>query len=452
MPVERDDRPVARGGLRMTDSGYRAAWYGVAILFLAWTVSFIDRIILSLLIVPIQRDLGINDTQISLLHGAAFAIFYTLMGIPIARLADRAPRRPIIVAGIAFWCLATATCGLAKNFWHLFLARVAVGVGEATLAPAAYSMIYDWFPKEKLGRAHAVFNSGVTVGAGLAFIIGGTVIAMTAGIDSVQVPLVGELRNWQVVFVAVGLPGLLVAALMLTVTEPARRGGLPPPVPFAAVLGFMRSQPRAVFGHLAGFALAALVFNAFLAWAPTYLVRVHGMGPGQAGPLLGIGLVLFGSAGMITGGVLSDRWMRAGRGDAHMRAALVGCIGLMPVAALAPLAPEGWIAIAGLWAFFFFGAFPFGIGAAALQMITPAPMRAQLAALYLLCINLLGIGTGPTVTAVLTDYVFGRPEDVGRSLAVVGAVFGTLAALVLWRALAPFRASAARLAAAAAAR
>lgn len=431
----------------MSEASLRTAWYGVAILFLAWTVSFVDRIILSLLVEPIQRDLGINDTQISLLHGAAFAIFYTLMGIPIARLADRAARRPIIIAGITFWCLATAACGLAKSFWHLFLARVCVGVGEATLSPAAYSMIYDWFPREKLGRAHAVYNSGVTFGAGLALIIGGTVIAMTAQMDAIHLPLVGELRSWQFVFIVVGLPGLIVALLMLTVTEPARRGGLPPPVPVSGVVAFIREQRRGVFGHLVGFSLAALVFNAFLAWGPSYFVRVHGFAPGESGPWLGVGMIVFGSAGMLTGGWLSDRWMRQGHADAHMRAALVACVGLVPAAIVAPLAPTALLSMAGFWLFFFFAAFPFGIGAAALQMITPAPMRAQLAAFYLLCINLAGIGTGPTLTALLTDYWFARPDSVGQSLAIVGGTASTLAALVLWRGLAPFRASAAALAA-----
>lgn len=430
----------------MQQTNLKSAWYGVTILFLAWTVSFTDRIILSLLIIPIQRDLGINDTQISLLHGAAFAIFYTLMGIPIARLADRSARRPIIIVGMIVWNLASAACGLARDFWHLLVARIMVGVGEAALSPAAYSMIYDWFPKEKLGKAHAFYNSGVTVGAGLAFIIGGIVVGLTTGVDTLTLPVIGEIRSWQVVFFIAGLMGVPVILLMFTVTEPARRGGLPPPAPFSEIFRFALAQRGAVLGHLAGFALASLVFNSFLAWTPTFLVRVHGFSPGQAGPLLGIGLLVFGSAGMLTGGWISDKFMKAGHRDAHLRATLIACVGLVLAAALAPLAPLPSLTVVGLYLFFFFGAFPFGIGAAALQMITPAPMRAQYAAVYLLCINLAGIGTGPTVTALITDYVFGDPMAVGYSLALVGVIFSSLSALVFWLTLKPFSASALRLA------
>ena len=200
-----------------------SSWYGLAILFIAYTVSFVDRTILSLLVEPIKADLYLSDTQISLLHGLAFAIFYTFLGIPIARLADQRSRKLIITTGICVWSIMTAACGLAGRFSTLFLARVGVGVGEAALSPAAYSMISDMFPKNKLGLALSLYSSGVYVGAGLAFIIGGLAVEAALQLRMPELPLIGIVDGWQVIFFIVGLPGLLVALLMLTVKEPAPR-------------------------------------------------------------------------------------------------------------------------------------------------------------------------------------------------------------------------------------
>jgi len=168
------------------------AWYAVGILTVAYTFSYIDRQILSLMVGPIRADLGISDSAFSLLHGLAFAVFYTLLGVPIGRLADRRNRRNIIALGVAFWSLATVCCGLARSFWQLFAARVAVGVGEAALSPAAYSMLADLFPKEKLGRAIGIYSSGVFVGIGLSFIIGGMLIATIEAMGGITLPVVGH--------------------------------------------------------------------------------------------------------------------------------------------------------------------------------------------------------------------------------------------------------------------
>jgi len=199
------------------------AWYVVAVLTLTYTVSFIDRQIMSLMIEPIRRDLNITDTQVSLLIGLAFAVFYTLLGIPIARLADRRSRRTIIAVGIATWCFMTAFCGLARSYAQLFLARVGVGVGEAALSPSALSIISDYFPKRTRGRAIAVYNTGISLGTGLAMIVGGALVAHVMVSPPVRLPFVGELYAWQTVFMLVGLPGLFLALLMFTVREPRRR-------------------------------------------------------------------------------------------------------------------------------------------------------------------------------------------------------------------------------------
>jgi MFS family permease len=240
------------------DSGYPSAgyaWYVVVVLTIAYTVSFIDRQIMALMVEPIRRDLEISDTQMSLLLGLAFAVFYTLLGIPIARLADRYSRRGIIAAGIAVWCFMTAACGLSRNYAQLFLARVGVGVGEAALSPSALSMMSDYFPKETRGRAVAFYTMGISMGVGLAMILGGQVIALVSQAPPVTLPVVGQLFAWQTVFVVVGLPGILVAALMLTVREPPRKGRM---TGGGAPTGTCRWPPSRVSSDGAGGCTAAI--------------------------------------------------------------------------------------------------------------------------------------------------------------------------------------------------
>ncbi|MBL8631225.1 MAG: MFS transporter, partial [Rhodospirillaceae bacterium] len=199
------------------------AWYVVGVLVLAYTVSYIDRTILTLMVKPIRETLQISDVQISLLHGLAFAIFYTVLGVPIGWLADRVNRTKVIAVGIFVWSLMTAACGLSRSFWQMFMARVGVGVGEAALSPAAYSLLNDYFKADRRTLAISIYATGVYIGSGLALIVGGGVIAVT---PSLELPFVGHMEPWQVVFLAVGLPGLVVAVLMKTVKEPLRRGVL----------------------------------------------------------------------------------------------------------------------------------------------------------------------------------------------------------------------------------
>ena len=200
------------------DSNFPApavAWSTLGILFLAYVSSFVDRMIIGLLVEPIKRDFQISDTQVSLLLGLSFAIFYCVVALPIGRLVDIWSRKKIITVGITLWSLMTALCGLAQNYAQLFLARVGVGVGEASLAPAAYSILADTFPPRKLGLAMGIFNMGTAVGAGLALIIGGTIISFVTGENEGTISLFGIefLSGWQWVFILVGLPGLLIAVL-----------------------------------------------------------------------------------------------------------------------------------------------------------------------------------------------------------------------------------------------
>jgi len=408
-------------------------WYTVAVLTVAYVFSFIDRSILTLLVGPIRADLGISDTQVSLLHGLAFAIFYTLLGIPIASLADRRNRRNIIAAGVAFWSLATAACGLTRNFWQLFLARVGVGVGEAALSPAAYSMIADSFPPQKLGRALSVYTLGAIAGIGFALMIGGAVIGTVMTATDTTLPLVGTVRPWQLVFFIVGLPGLLVALWILTLREPERRrlpvageaAGLKPLLPH------MRLHWQSYAAHLAGFALLGIVLNSLTAWTPSHFIRSFGQTPGQSGFWLGSLIAIFGTSGIIAGGWWSDRAQRLGRPDGPMRVGVISALGSLLFGVVAPLAGSLELALALYAPLLFFSTFAYGAAPAAVQMMTPAPMRAVASAIYLFFLNFVGMGLGPLMTAAVTDYVFGNDLAVGRSLSVVVGISAALSALLL---------------------
>ncbi len=408
----------------------------------AYIFSFIDRTILTLLVGPIRADLGISDTQISLLHGFAFAIFYTLLGIPIATLADRKNRRNIIAVGIAFWSIATAACGLSKGFWSLFAARVGVGVGEAALSPAAYSMIADSFPEERLGRALGIYSVGAFIGAGLAFIIGGMVVGVVTTAESITLPWVGTVQPWQTVFFIVGLPGVLVALWVMTLREPARRRTtqlVQQQAGLALLLTYMRCHWRAFTAHLVGFSLLGLLFNATIAWMPTYLIRTFELPASQAGLWLGSVLLVFSTAGILTGSYLTDWLRRRGRSDATMLVGLLSAVCLLPFAMTATTVGSLVSCLLLFVPLIFFSTFAWGAAAAAIQIITPNRMRATASAIYLFFLNLLGIGFGPTLVAMTTDYVFGNDAAVGQSIAVVAGITAPLAALFLWWGMKPFR-------------
>jgi MFS family permease len=419
----------------------------VALLTLAYVFSFIDRQILNLLVGPIERDLDIGEKQMSLLMGASFAVFYTLFGIPLGRLADSRSRRWLVVLGIAVWSLMTAGCGLARKFWQLALARMGVGVGEASLSPAAYSLIADSFPPERRSTALGVYGMGIYIGAGMAFILGGLVVQFTGSQPSFVLPLIGSLRSWQLVFILVGLPGLLVALLLLTIREPARGGFRPPSpgdragaaVPLGAVRAYL-SANRVTFTCLyLGIAMAALNGYGATAWVPTFFIRRHGWSTGDTGLVFGLIYGVCGTLGIVTAGRLADRLHRRGRGDANVGVALFSVAASLPFFVLFPLVSSGQWAAVLLAPASLFGAMPFGLAPAAIQQLTPNAMRAQASALYLFVINLIGLGLGPTIVAALTEDVFGDKNALHLSLSIVAVISLLCSAALLWRGLDHYR-------------
>ena len=411
----------------------RLGWYAVAVLFLAYTFSYVDRVILTILVEPIQRDLNINDSQLALLHGLAFVIFYVGLGIPLGYVADRISRKKLIVASIAIWSLTTAACGLTKSFGQLFSARIGVGIGEAGLSPASYSLIGDYFAPGKRSAALGAYTVAMFFGGGLALLIGGLVVQAVGSNPNVTLPLVGEIRSWQAVFILVGLPGLLVALLALTIREPQRRSDhavlaseQPKGPGFAEQFARHRSS---YLLHFAGFAALSIPFNVTLLWARPFLSRVLGLTPAQGAFAVGTLMMLFCSLGVVVGSLMADRMQRRGQLDGTVRVALLAACGLVVPLAIFPFMPTVVSACVVLAVILFFGAFAYGAGPAALQMITPNGQRAMMSALYLLGINIVGLTVGPTMTGVLTDYLFHDKAAVGYSAAIVGVIGALLACL-----------------------
>ena len=423
------------------------AWYVVAVLTVAYIISFIDRQIINLMVAPIQRDLEINDIQISLLMGLSFAFFYTLFGIPLGRLADVSSRRLIISVGIAFWSLMTAGCGMTRKFWDLALMRMGVGVGEAALSPAAYSLIADYFPPHRRSTAMSVYSMGIYIGSGLAFVLGGAVVKFASAQESFEVPVIGFVRNWQLVFFIVGLPGLLVALLLLTVKEPTRKafssaGSRPHRVATIKETFQYVLDNKATFICLnLGVALVTLNAYASTSWVPSLFIRRYGWSQGQTGIVYGTILAVSGPLGVVTGGWIADRWQQKGLPDSPVRVAWLSTLCGITFTVLYPLAPSAYQTAFFLLPMVFFSSMPFGVAPAAIQRMMPNSMRAQATAIYLFVINIIGMGLGPTVAAVLTEKVFGDKACVHYSLLVVGFTSHVFASVLLWFSMKNYRRS-----------
>lgn len=415
------------------------AWATVFVLMAAYALAFVDRQILTLLVEPVQRDLKITDTQFSLLSGLAFTLFYTIMGIPFAWLADRSSRRNLIIASIGFWSLMTAACGMANSFLTLFLARIGVGVGEAGLSPAAYSMIADNFPPARRARPLGVYAIGSICGVGLALIIGGAVIQWAMTAPPVSLPLLGELKSWQLAFLIVSLPGPILMLAMLPLHEPKRQEKAlaegETRQSFMAFLG-RRWKPFTLLSL--GYSLVGVSVAAYLTWTPAFMVRSFGWEMSQIGAAYGTILLIFGTGGILLGGWWSDRMASRGAEDAVLRVAMTGAAVALPFALAAPFAPTGILAMAVIAVMSFAFGLTQGLPAPSLQAIAPNRLRARVMALYLLIGNIIAFTVGPTGVALISDYWLKDPARIGVAMAIMSAIVLPLGLLSLFAARSSF--------------
>lgn len=417
------------------DLGY--AWYTVSVLTVCYTLSFIDRQIFGLLVGPIKAEFGVSDTQIGLLSGLAFSLFYTLVSLPLGRLVDRYSRRIIIGAGVFFWSLMTAACAVAPGYGGLFLARMGVGIGEATLAPAAVSMISDSFPNDRLGSAMSLYGIGIYLGSGLALLLGGAVIAAVSQIPAITLPVFGEIASWRATFMIVGLPGLFIAFWALSLREPARKNtlkamdGQTAQLTLRETLVEVGKRWQAVAGIALGLMFQAVALYSYMLWSPATLQRTFDWSPQVTGLVMGIVVLIGGTAGMLAGGRFSDRGLRGGRRDAALRVAALSSLGGFAVFAILGLALQNdWATVSVFFLGVILLAMPAGSCYAAAQMVFPNQVRGQVMALILFIANLGGLTMGPLLPGLLNDYVFRDEGALGVSLGITLAASTLAAALV----------------------
>ncbi|WP_205700688.1 spinster family MFS transporter [Croceicoccus sediminis] len=424
-------------GAGYTDRAGFKSWYVVIICMLAYIFSFIDRQILALMIDPIERDLQISDTQFGLLHGLAFAIFYATMGIPLASLSDRVSRPAVISAGIAIWSAATVLSGFTRSFAQLFVARIFVGAGEAALSPATYSLISDLFPREKLGRAVAVYSMGSFLGVGLAFLAGGAVSALVG--ESGSFSMLGmEMRAWQAVFVIVGAPGFLLALVMIaTVRDPGRSGARSEVLPISEVLRHMARERAIYIPHITGFTFAAAALFAVLGWAPAVLIRGFDLGPAQAGVWLGGLALTAGVGGVVFSGWAVDALTRAGMAASPFVTGMIGAVGTLLFAAALPFAETLYACLTIMAGLLFFASFPMPPSTAVMQIAAPPAMRSRVSALFLCSNSLIGSTLGALLVGVFNDTLFGG-AGVALSLGLVAGGAAMLSAIILAFGCRPF--------------
>jgi MFS family permease len=417
----------------------RGGWYTVFMLAIVAMLAQIDRGVISLVVQPMKRDLDLTDTQVSLLIGFAFTFFYAVVGPPVSRISDRGVRKSVIAASLAVWSVGTALCGLAQSFWGFFAARAVVGGAESGSSPASLSMMADVVPRDKLPRAFAIYNSGVMGGMALSLVFGGLLLGLLADVPSIELPGIGAIHNWHLVFMIVGLPGLIVAALvMITVPEPRRRGGKRPGgYPIKEVVGFVRANGAMHIPLLLGVLIMSMQTFGMSAWGPAFYERTYGWGPAVSGPFLGI--VGLGSSliGLFVGArfceILGKR-----RDDANLRVLFYAQIFSIPCVAAAPLMPTPYLALT----FTAIGGVIAGMGGpaynAALQLSTPNEMRAQMNALYLFTIAAVGGGLGPLLVALLTDFVAQSEASLRYVLVGFRLCLGPLDAILIWMAIRPY--------------
>lgn len=405
-------------------------YYVVVLLSLACMVSYMDRLLISILVEPIRAEFALSDTQLGLLMGFAFVLFYTLFGLPFGALADRINRRNLIIFGLVGWSLATAASAFAVGFATLLMARAMVGIGEATLSPSAVSTISDRFDRSRLAFALSIYASGVAIGSGLAFAFGG-MLSHWASQVSISFPLIGTLGGWRLAMFTVGLAGLPLAALMLATMREAPRSDKSPSPPFSALVRHIK-QHRRVFGSVfIGFSLAAIASFLPALWAPALFIRVHGMEAYEIGMVLGAIGGITGFAGVITGGLISDFFTRRGIPDAPLRVMLFAIICQTPFIIAAFLIADKTpalilLAIAQTLATLFAG-----LQTTTLQLLTPPRFRGRMMAAYLLVVTLIGMGLGPVMVGVLSDRIFDGPNALGQSLAVITGGALIISALIL---------------------
>lgn len=429
-PILADARPCR------TTRGYLTGGAMLALFLGFYVIAFIDRQVITMMVKPIQAQLGFSELQISWLMGPSFGLFFALCGLLMGGLIDRFSRRWLTTGAIIIWGLATCLCGFAGTFPVLLFGRMGVGVGESALTPAAHSLITEQFPRERLSTALATYSLGSVIGTGLATILGGQLVHLIAEGQPSIVPVIGTVQPWQMVFLAVGVPTVILAPLALLVRERIDRRHSAPAAQGTgmSMLSFFRfcmCNPRLFFGLPIGFGMLNIITNSLLSWTPTFMQRTYGWNIADVGLAWGTEHIVAGAIGQIGGAMLVDRLYARGMKDAHVRYQWVGVLIGVPLNILGLLSGNPWIFLSTM-AVYSVLCYPFlGYAVAALQLHTPAHLRGRMSAWFYAVITVIGSLVGAPFTAWITQSVFVDKAKIGLSMVTVSAIFAPLVVLTL---------------------
>lgn len=424
----------------------RQAYYAAWVLAAAQMCAMLNNGVMTLMVEPVKRDLQLTDLQMSYLLGFSIVLFYALVGIPAARLVDRYNRKWLMTISVVIWSLATAASGLASTFWQFFAARFGIGAGESINGPLSYSLLADYFPPEKLPRGIAIYNAGLQGGNALSLLLGAFLFYILTGLPTIDLPLVGILRDWQLVFIGTGLVGIPIALLVMSMAEPKRRGHSklaagtrPQGATLRGVIAYLWHHKRVYGPMFLGLSFTSIHMMGVGAWTAAFYTRTFGWDPATIG--LYSGLISLGLAGpALFGAVWFNEYLRKrGHADTNMRVMAIGLTIAAPIMIAAPLMPSPYLALA-----------LFGLGPAlmlvaapslntALQIITPNEMRGQMTAIYLFIVLALSQAIGPTFFAFLTQVVFGDEAQLRYAIATSAAVLFPATAITYWLGVRPYR-------------
>ena len=416
------------------------AWFFTSILLFAYIISFIDMQMINYLVVPIKEDMGLTDFEISFIQGWGFVLAYIIFSIPFGRIVDKVNRVRVLIGGIIIWSVATAACGFSKNSWQLVLSRSGVGAGEAALTPASWSIISDLFPVEKRSFPMSIYLMGPYIGQGLSLLFGAQILR----IYNEPVTLFESIivQPWQIIFLIIAVPGIILGLFMFSLKDPERKEGLTGDreenESIREVFSYIIKNIGAYMPLLIGSAFIIVLLYGLQSWVPTFLHRIHGWEHTRIGDQYGLVALFAGSLGVISGPVFERYLTKLNYNPPIIILCIITSIALTILGPITFLSLSSDVVLIGIFITSFFITFPLALFATSLQNITPNQYRGVVSGLYVFTVNIVGYGLGPMVVAFFTDKVFKSEMAIDLSMATMFLICGPISFFIFYFGRKPF--------------
>jgi len=416
------------------------AWFFTSILLFAYIISFIDRQMINYLVVPIKEDMGLTDFEISFIQGWGFVLAYIIFSIPFGRIVDKVNRVRVLIGGIIIWSVATAACGFSKNSWQLVLSRSGVGAGEAALTPASWSIISDLFPVEKRSFPMSIYLMGPYIGQGLSLLFGAQILRIYNEPVTLFEGII--VQPWQIIFLIIAVPGIILGLFMFSLKDPERKEGLTGDreenESIREVFSYIIKNIGAYMPLLIGSAFIIVLLYGLQSWVPTFLHRIHGWEHTRIGDQYGLVALFAGSLGVISGPVFERYLTKLNYNPPIIILCIITSIALTILGPITFLSLSSDIVLIGIFITSFFITFPLALFATSLQNITPNQYRGVVSGLYVFTVNIVGYGLGPMVVAFFTDKVFKSEMAIDLSMATMFLICGPISFFIFYFGRKPF--------------